>query len=498
MSGCAHPTCSLYHPFMPANEQERRSAFGWAALAATLSFLFPGLGQAASGAWRRGLAVALPALLLLGLLGGVWIADRGLIVRAAITPSILLAVAILSLLVFAYRLWAIGDAYRLFARSAPSSRALAPARVASIAVLLALVGATGYMHGWLAVVGWNGYQALMAINDPDGPGFLASDAPPTASPTVAPTPGPDATDPPTPGVTLAPTPVPTPVPTPQPAWAADGRLNVLLIGSDAGPGRWSMRADAIILVSVEIETGRVAAFSLPRYARNVPLPEPAASAFACRCLSEDYINALYVYANQHPDLFPGANEVDRGLTALSGAIAALFGTTVDGIAVADLNGFVRLVDAMGGITVNVPYDVYDAEYPPPDGSAAVEIFFPAGEQHMDGWHALAYARTRHQDGDVARMQRQQIVVAELQRELRCDLLGNLPAVLEVARDSLWTNIPLESVPDMLQIDPGPVEGNVLFDTHNVSLTPDDVARIQAQLATAFDGPAPEPEPGADC
>jgi LCP family protein required for cell wall assembly len=256
-----------------------------------------------------------------------------------------------------------------------------------------------------------------------------------------------------------------------------------------------MRADAIILVSVDVASGRVAAFSVPRYTRNVPLPEPAASAFPCRCLSEDYINALYVYANQHPDIFPGGNEIERGLTAMTGAIEALFGTTLDGIAVADLNGFVRLVDAIGGISVDVPYDVYDAEYPPPDGSALVEIYFPAGVQQMDGWHALAYARTRHQDGDVARMQRQQIVIQSLQRELRCDLLGNLPAVLDVAREALWTNIPLEAVPDMIQIEPGPVESHVLFDTHNVSLTEADVARIRGELAGAFDGPAPEPPAG---
>jgi anionic cell wall polymer biosynthesis LytR-Cps2A-Psr (LCP) family protein len=164
----------------------------------------------------------------------------------------------------------------------------------------------------------------------------------------------------------------------------------------------------------------------------------------------------------------------------------------------DLNGFVGLVDAIGGITVDVPSPVYDAEYPDPNGVDLVEVYFPAGPQRMDGWHALAYARTRHQDGDVARMGRQQDVVKALQHELGCNLLGNLPAVLDVAGDILWTSLPLEDVPDMLQIDPGPVERHVLFDIHNPALTADDVARIQAEVANAFEGEAPAPGPAVEC
>jgi anionic cell wall polymer biosynthesis LytR-Cps2A-Psr (LCP) family protein len=181
-----------------------------------------------------------------------------------------------------------------------------------------------------------------------------------------------------------------------------------------------------------------------------------------------------------------------------GAVEELTGAALDGMVVADLNGFVSLVDAIGGITVDVPAEVYDPNYPDPNGVDEVEVYFPAGEQRMDGWHALAYARTRHQDGDVARIARQQHVVKALQRQLGCDILGNLPAVLEVARESLWTNLPLESVPDMLRIDPGPVETHGLFDVHNPVITPAEVDRIHAEVAGAFDGPAPSDPPEPDC
>lgn len=474
----------------PATERTplRRSA----ALAGVLSFVIPGLGQFVAGARRRGLLIAVPAIILVGIVAGIYLADRGVLVRAALNPTLLLVIVGASLIVGAYRLWAIADAWSTARLTAAPAMRIAPRRAASGFLLAALLLATVAMHGYIAYVGWTAHQTLVAVFDPAGPG--GATAAPSPTPVTSVTPGATTAEP-----TEAPTPTPTPVPTPTPppAWAADGRLNVLLIGSDAGPGRWSQRADALILVSVEIETGRVAAFSVPRYTTNVPLPEPAASAFECRCLTEP-INALFVFANQNPGLFPGEGDL-KGWQAVSGAMEALFGVQLDGMAVADLNGFVRLVDAVGGVTVDVPSAVYDAEYPDPNGVDVVEISFAPGVQRMDGWHALAYARTRHQDGDVNRMRRQQQVVKAIGRELACNLLPNLPGVLEVARDTLWTNLPLESVPDMLTIDPGPVESHVLFDIHNPALTADDVARIQDVVATAFDGPPPpDTEPDLGC
>jgi LCP family protein required for cell wall assembly len=459
------------------------------ALASVLSFLLPGLGQAVAGAWGRGLAIATPIVVLVAFVAGIWLVDRGLIVRAALTPPVLLAIVGATVVIGLYRLWAIVDAFsvaRGHATAAPGGRP----SPAAFGVLLVVLVATVLMHGYVAAVGWSAHRTLTAVFDPAGPGGGTTTPVPSPTPDVTAVAGD-----PTPAASATPTPLPTP--TPPPAWAADGRLNVLLIGSDAGPGRWSQRADAIILVSVEIATGRIAAFSVPRYTTNVPLPEPAASSFACRCLSEP-INALFVFANENPTLFPGEGDL-KGWTAVSGAIEALFGVQLDGMAVADLNGFVRLVDAVGGITLDIPEAVYDDQYPDPNGVDIVEISFPVGVQRLDGWHALAYARTRHQDGDVSRMRRQQEVVRALGRELSCNLLLNLPGVLDVARETLWTNLPLEAVPDMLRIDPGPIESHVLFDIHNPALTAEDLARLRAEVTTAFDGPAPpDTDPDLDC
>lgn len=468
---------------------------GSAALAASLSFVVPGLGQVYGGARLRGLLMAVPMVLIAGTVLGAWLADRSLFVRAAFAPPVLLAGVALVLVLLVYRLWVIVDAYAI-AGGRGRDRGGRAVRLISAVMLTLLLMASVAAHGWVAYVGWSAHQTLTTVFSPIGPqaGFGVAPASATPAPTPSPTPLDAPSAEPTEQPTPDPTPVPTPVSTPVPEWAADGRLNVLLIGSDAGPDRFSLRADAIILVSVDIASGRVAAFSLPRYTTLVPLPEPAASAFACRCLEEP-INALYVFANKNPTLFPG--DANRGFVALSGAAETLFGVRLDGMAVADLKGFVDLVDALGGLTVSVPSPVHDDEYPNPDGSGVVEVDFVPGEQHMDGWHALAYARTRHQDGDVARMQRQQVVMQALQRELGCDLLLNLPAVLTAARETLWTNLPLESVPDMLGIHPGSVESHVLFTIHNPALTGADVARIQGEVVNAFAGPAPTGDGGDD-
>ncbi len=457
------------------------------AIASALSFLLPGLGQAWAGARTRGFLMALPVLVLVGAAIGTWFTNKGLILDVLFNPT-LLAIVVAAIVVFGiYRLWVIADAYRL-GRGRRTERTSGAERAVSVVVLVGLLMATFGMHAYAAYVGWSARETLVAVFDPTGPG--SGETPPPTPDTSTPRPS-DA--PPTP----EPTPTPVPTPTPPPAWAADGRLNVLLIGSDAGPGRWSQRADAIILVSVDIASGRIAAFSLPRYTYNVPLPEPAASNFGCGCLVEP-INALFVFALQNPALFPGEGEL-KGWTAVSGAIEALFDVTLDGMAVVDLNGFVALVDAVGGVTVDVPAEVYDAEYPDPDGVTVHEIYFPAGVQDMDGWHALAYARTRHQDGDVSRMGRQQTVIRALGQELSCNLLFNLPSVLQVARDTLWTNLPLEDVPEMMRIDPAGVESHVLFDIHNPTLNDAEIARLRAEVADAFAGPPPPDEsPVLEC
>jgi len=300
-------------------------------------------------------------------------------------------------------------------------------------LLVVLLVLTVGMHAAIGYVGYDAYQTVAGV-------FHTADP---ATPTPVPTeysPEPSAT----------PTAVPTPGPTPGPAWAADGRLNILLVGGDAGPGRRSLRTDTIELLSIEVSTGRAALFGNPRNLFNVPLPDGPAQHFKCRCYPE-LINSLYVYAQAHPDVFPYSDEV-RGYQALQDAIQEMMGLTIDGQLVVTLNGFVRLVDAFGGLNITTPTAVSDSHYPLPNGRGNISIYIPAGKHHFTGTVALEYARSRHGANDYSRMRRQQLVLVALRQQINpCSIIVRIPELLGIARDSLWTNLPIEALPDILEL-----------------------------------------------
>jgi LCP family protein required for cell wall assembly len=91
----------------------------------------------------------------------------------------------------------------------------------------------------------------------------------------------------------------------------------------------------------------------------------------------------------------------------------------------DFNTFITIVDAIGGIDVNVPYNISDPEYP--DMNYGYDPFYiKAGEHHLDGTTALKYARTRHGDSDFSRAERQQQVMYAIRdRVLNLNMMPQL-------------------------------------------------------------------------
>ncbi len=318
----------------------------------------------------------------------------------------------------------------------------------------------------------------------------------TSEPT--PTPLPTPTLPP--GETPGPTPVPTPIPTPQPVWSDNGRLDLLLIGGDSGPGRWSLRTDTMILLTVEISTGRAAMFGIPRNMMNVPLPEGPDEAFKCHCFP-DLLNGLFVYAMAHPEHFPGADE-ERGYMAVQNAVSELTGLQIDGQVVVTLQGFIKIVDALGGLTMTTKDSVYDSHYPDPLSTHNVVVSISRGKHQFDGWHALAYARSRHQDNDYNRMDRQQEVLRALRAQLDpCTLIPRIPQLLDIAKNSLWTNIPIERMPDLFEIGARVKVGSIAryqFWPPEIreKLNFASINKIRLMVRTAFTGPVPTPDPSA--
>jgi anionic cell wall polymer biosynthesis LytR-Cps2A-Psr (LCP) family protein len=99
---------------------------------------------------------------------------------------------------------------------------------------------------------------------------------------------------------------------------------------------------------------------------------------------------------------------------------------VDRYALINFGALKATVDALGGIDINVPSAIDDPDFPADTGDATIELIIPAGQQHMDGAMALRYARTRHQDNDYHRIQRQQLVLLAIR-----DKLANPQAIPQI-------------------------------------------------------------------
>jgi len=210
----------------------------------------------------------------------------------------------------------------------------------------------------------------------------------------------------------------------------------------------------MILLEVDIASGRAVMYGLPRNLENVPLPPESANAFACHCFPyPNLLNALWRDAVNRPSAYPySGTDFVRGFKALEGAIGQYLGLHVDGAVVINLMGFVNLIDALGGININVPAEVKDSQYSRPQDGKDISIDIKPGYQHMDGLVALEYARSRHQDSDYGRMSRQQAVLLALRAQLQpCSLLSKVPSLISALGSAFWTDMPVEDAPSLLAL-----------------------------------------------
>jgi anionic cell wall polymer biosynthesis LytR-Cps2A-Psr (LCP) family protein len=120
-------------------------------------------------------------------------------------------------------------------------------------------------------------------------------------------------------------------------------------------------------------------------------------------------------------------------------------------ALVNLDGFISVIDALGGVDITVTERIYDAEYPYEDGTLGVLDIAP-GEYHMDGHLALAYARSRHATDDYDRMGRQRCVLqAVADQASPADLIRSFPTLAQAIKDNVSTDIPLERLPDLVDL-----------------------------------------------
>ena len=138
-------------------------------------------------------------------------------------------------------------------------------------------------------------------------------------------------------------------------WADVPRVNTLLIGSDAGKDRWGTRTDSMMVVSTNTKTGDTLLIGIPRNLERVPFPtsNPLHALYpnGYDCGDECLMNGIWTLAEGRPDLFPGVKNPGRKSTV--DVVGEITGLDINQSVVINLRGFKALVDAMGGVDVNV-------------------------------------------------------------------------------------------------------------------------------------------------
>ncbi len=242
---------------------------------------------------------------------------------------------------------------------------------------------------------------------------------------------------------------PPPPPTTLPPIVGEDRVNVLLLGGDAGPGRWSLRTDSMIVVSIHPVTGDTAMISVPRNLTHIPFPPGTPLAIKFPHGFTDIANAVYTYANDHREVAGGGG--DAGAQAIKLGIAQLLGMPINYYILVNMAGFVDVVDALDGIDINVT-----ARLPSPgnpgDAKHEVPEYIEPGLQHMDGTIALAYSRSREADSDYRRMTRQRCVLAAIATAATpMEVATGLPDLVGAFGDAVSTDIPRERLGEFAQL-----------------------------------------------
>lgn len=359
-------------------------------LAAFASSIVPGVGQALNGRLRPTLVFGLPAALVAL---GAWVivqSDRPTMLLArVIAPPILGLLLVLNVVILAWRMLAVFHAFT--DRRYPGQ----PGRLGAVG-LAALLVATALPH----LLAWNYGTAAEAMF---GRIFEGS-----AVRSVSGRPPPGERE----------------------------RLNVLLLGIDAAPGRTEALTDSMIVVSLDPVGRTVSMVSIPRDLAGVPLGN--GDVFGPK------INSLVSWADRHPADFP-----DGGIRALEDALGSLLGIPIHAYASVDLAGFAAMVDAVGGVDITVRKALDDPRYPRLDGTRGWSV--TPGPHHFDGSDALAYARIRKSAGesDLTRAARQQeVLVALRDRAVGAGILFSLPDLLTAVGDTVRTDLPPERLPQL--------------------------------------------------
>jgi len=192
------------------------------------------------------------------------------------------------------------------------------------------------------------------------------------------------------------------------------RINVLVMGLDRRPreGDILTRTDTMMVVTIDPSTKTAGILGIPRD-MYVEIPNEDGSYF------EERINTALEYGELY-------NYAGGGRQLAQDTILKNLGIKIDYYVIIDFQGFEEVIDGLGGIDIDVPEALYDPTYSETElPGDYFPLDFEPGLQHMDGEHALGYARSRYNSSDLDRIQRQQrVIFATMDKALSLDVLPN--------------------------------------------------------------------------
>ncbi|MBK9158622.1 MAG: LCP family protein [Propionibacteriaceae bacterium] len=402
-------------------------SFSVAVLFTIVGTALPGLGLLRAGHRRAGTIVLTCALILVGGIAAIAAFRRQWLLDAAVNPTVLVGIAAFLLIA--------GLTWGVVVVATHLSLRPRPATTSQRAIGAALVGVLVF-----AIAAPVGFAAQLSLSQASLVQTVFGGDNTTATTTKI-----DAADP----------------------WKDKSRLNILLLGGDSGDGRkvsLGARTDTVIVASIDTHTGATALFQLPRQTARMPFPKDSP-------LYPFYPKGFYDGSNPDNEEFTLNAEYDNvaqktgrtilgptsnfGADVLKLSVGEALGLKLDYYVFVNLDGFVTIIDALGGIEVNVNWTVAIGGNKDAQGRITVKpvaILQPEANVHLDGTWALAYARSRLLHDDYYRNVQQRCVInAVLQSAEPAKVLANYESIARAGKTSIMTDVPSALLPTLAEL-----------------------------------------------
>jgi polyisoprenyl-teichoic acid--peptidoglycan teichoic acid transferase len=296
-------------------------------------------------------------------------------------------------------------------------------------------------------------------------------------------------------------------------WEHKARLNLLLLGADSGAGRTGTRTDTVMVASIDTRTGDTKLISLSRNWMRMPFPKDSPlykkypqgywnPALGNTEQPEYYLDSMY---QNIPERYPGilGPSDNEGADVLKVSVGAALGIPIDYYMQVNLQGFRTMVDALGGITVNVNYRVpIGGSYGTGPGGGVAEkprgYIEPGANKHLMGYDALWFARGRYGLSDPSRQERQRCTIKAIVNAADpATLVTKYQAIARAGKELLRTDIPQELLPALVELGLKVKQATVSnVDLHSDKNFPSgrnpNYAAIRKLVAAAIDPATPVP------